>query len=90
MAFSSAIVGHPTVMGNKVVSWGTYTNSSSTGGDIDTGIHSVDFMTLQPTGASVSSNAPVINETFPVAGSAVTIVTDNNEVGIWIAIGDYS
>lgn len=88
MGFSSAIVGRD-VIGSKVRTWGTYTNSSSTGGDIDTGIHSVDAMFLQPTGASVSSNAPAINETFPVAGSAVTIVTDNNEAGIWQAYGDY-
>jgi hypothetical protein len=45
-------------------------------------------MYLQPYGASVSTNAPVVNETLPVAGSAVTIVCDAAQTGQWTAYGD--
>ncbi len=87
MTFANAIVGR-NIEGNKRVTWGTYTNTNSgTGGDIDTGLivcESIQF--------SVKSNAAVVsvpglNETLPVAGSAVTIVTAADEVGYWRAMG---
>jgi hypothetical protein len=88
MAFGSS-VRQRIVFGNKRVVIGDYTNSSSTGGDINTGLSNVDAMILLPVGSSVNANAPVVNETFPVAdGSAITIVTDSNANGAFIAIGD--
>lgn len=87
MAFTSAITDQG-VMGNKKFSMGTYTSaSSSTGGDIDTGLIKCESMFLQPGGSAVKASAPVVNETLPVAGSAVTIVTVADEVGTWIAYG---
>ena len=77
------------VMGDERYAEGTYTSDSgSTGGDIDTGLVTVNTMFLQPKGSSVAGNAPVINETLPGAdGSAITVVTDSNEVGNWHAFG---
>jgi hypothetical protein len=88
MSITSTFVDRA-VIGNEVCTWGTYTDSgAATEDNIDTKIHVVSRMFLQPTGASVSTNAPVINETFPVAGSAVTIRCDASQVGLWIAYGD--
>ena len=88
MAFTSDIVGR-SVMGNKRIAWGTYTSaSSSTGGDIDTGLELVEsiMLTVKSTAIQVSGG-PVVNETLPIAGSAVTIVTVADGVGYWLAIG---
>jgi hypothetical protein len=73
MAFSSAIVGE-SVFGNKRVKWGTYTNG-------------LEALVLQPGGSSAIATAPVVDETLPVSGNAVTIVTADNEDGTWLAIG---
>jgi hypothetical protein len=87
MAFSSAIIG-TSVMGNKKVTWGTFTDGSGdTGGNIDTGLISCESMFLQSGGTAVIASAPVINETLPVAGGAVTIVTADGEDGTWLAFG---
>lgn len=68
---------------------GTYTNSGgSTGGDIDTGLPNVRAFTLTPAGTSVSANQSVYNETLPLGYGVVTIVTNANELGSWIAIAD--
>lgn len=88
MAFTATRVSE-TVVGNQRKVAGTYANDSdSTGGNIDTGLHSVHEMILQPTGAAVDANNPVINETLPCAGNAVPIITTANACGIWIAFGD--
>lgn len=87
MAFVSAITQRG-VMGNKKYAMGTFTNASGdTGGNIETGLTVCEFMSLQSTGTAVIANAPVINEAFPAAGNAVTIVTTDNEDGIWFALG---
>lgn len=89
MAFTSVRTpDHSTVVGDKRWVYGTYTSDSgSTGGNIDTGLGICEFMRLQSGGSGVKTNNPVVNETMPVAGSAVTIVTDSNEVGQWEAYG---
>ncbi len=88
MAFTSTKTGE-TVWGDKRVTWGTYTNSvgSGTGGNIDTGLVMCEMLTIIPSYSAVAANAPVVNETFPVAGSAVTIVTDAVMNGYWLAFG---
>ena len=87
MAFVSAVQGS-TVFGDKRVVFGTFTNGASdTGGDINTGLSSCQVMILQSTGSAINANTPVVNETFPCAGNQVTIVTDADADGTWIAIG---
>ncbi len=87
MAFTATVVGQ-TVWGNKSVHYGTYANTGgSTGGDINTSMIRVEEMIIQPKGSAVQSNFPVVNETFPVAGNAVTIVTDADTSGYWVGIG---
>ncbi len=88
MAFTSTITDR-TVFGNKMVNFGTYTNSvgSGTGGDINTGLTMCEMLIIIPSYSAVAANAPVVNETFPVAGSAVTIVTDAVMNGYWVAWG---
>ena len=89
MAFSSEILGRAQA-GGSTITWGTWTTSSTeTGGDIDTGLHSCQAMQLTQTSGSVATNAAVVNETLPVAGSAVTIVQDASGDGSWVAFGDF-
>lgn len=87
MAFTSAVSGS-TVFGNKRVTFGTYTNTGgSTGGDINAGMVTVQSMYLTAGGAAVVADAPTLNETLPIAGSAVTIIATADTTGFWLAIG---
>ena len=86
MAFSSAITVK-TVFGNKRVHCGTFDCASVAGGNINTGLRLAENVTLQLQGSAVTSNPAMVNESMPVAGSAVTIVTDSSMVGFWMAIG---
>ena len=87
MAFSATKTGE-SVFGNKRVTYGTWDGGGDTGGDINTGLRIVDFMTLTAAGALIVADAPTINETFPVAGDAVTIIVTSDTDGYWIAYGD--
>lgn len=87
MAFTFNIQGR-SVFGDKKVVYGTFSNTAgSTGGDINTGLNSCENITLQHTGATVVASAPVVNETVPVTGGAVTIVTVADTSGTFTAIG---
>lgn len=87
MAFSSAVVSK-TVQGDKRVVFGTFTSTGgSTGGDIATGLARVDNIQLQHKAAAVVASAPVVNETLPLAGGDVTIVTVADTVGTFRAEG---
>ena len=87
MAFSATKTGE-SVFGNKRVTYGTWDGGGDTGGNINTGLRIVDFMTLTAAGALIVADAPTINETFPVAGTAVTIIVTSDTDGYWIAYGD--
>lgn len=77
-----------TVFGNKRIVTGVYTNtSSSTGGELTTGLNEIIHVTLQPKGSAVIATASVVNETLPLTGSDVTIVTSADEVGTFLIIG---
>jgi len=87
MAFTSAVYVRSN-SGNKRMHMGTWTTSSTeTGGDIDTGLRSCESIMLTGSGSAVTADAPVINETLPADGSAVTIVTTASSDGYWIAWG---
>jgi hypothetical protein len=88
MADISTFVGR-SVWGNEVMTWGTYTDAGGgAGGDINTKIHLCNKILLQPYGNAVATNASVVNETLPVDGSAVSIVCDASQSGLWVAFGD--
>ena len=88
MADISSFVGRA-VWGNECVTWGTYTDAGAgAGGDLNTKLHRCNKIFLQPYGSSVATNASVVNETLPVDGSAVTIVCDASQTGLWLAVGD--
>ena len=87
MAFAIRVLGRMPV-GNMLEVHGVYTNtSSSTGGDIASGLKRVETCQLQPKGSSVLANQPVVNETLPLAGGDVTIVTTADEVGTFTIRG---
>jgi hypothetical protein len=87
MAFSYTIT-YQTIQGDRKVVYGTFANADgSTGGDIATGLGVCEFFELQHTGAAVVTDMPVANETFPLVGGAVTIVTVADKSGLFKAIG---
>ncbi len=88
MSISATLLGR-SVVGNECMTWGTYTDSgAATEGNVNTYLGVCTKMILQPYGTTVATNAGVINETFPVDGSAVTIRVDASQVGLWLAWGD--
>lgn len=88
MAFASAITGRG-IMGNKACTFGTFTNGAAdVGGDINTGLHQCEFISLQHSGAAVVADQPAVNETLPADGKAVTVATTVGADGFWFAFGD--
>jgi hypothetical protein len=86
MAFSSTVTDK-TVFGNKRRHHGTFSCSSAAGGDIDTGLRRCESINLTHMASAVVANCPVVDETLPCDGSAVTIVTDSSAAGYWEATG---
>lgn len=88
MAFGSTIDGG-SVFGNKRIAWGTFTSDTgSTGGDIDTGLKLAESIMLQVKSTAIQvAGGPVVNETLPIDGAAITIVTVADAVGYWFAFG---
>jgi len=87
MAFASAILGR-SVFGDKSIVWGSFTNGAGdSGGDIETGLASVENIQLQHSGAAAVADSPSVNETLPLASGDVTIVTTTGADGYWFAIG---
>jgi len=82
MAFT--YTGESSVFGNKKVAFGTYTSaSSSTGGDIVTGLDSVAYFNSN----CETSQSATVNLVARSSGT-VTITTVADEVGTWFAIGN--
>lgn len=90
MAFSYTIT-KKVIAGDRIWVYGTWANTGgSTGGEVNTGLSTVESMLLTPKGTAVSASMPVVNETLPLAGSAngaMTIVTLANDEGYWLAVG---
>jgi len=73
-------------VGTRKAAFGTFTNSGgSTGGDIVTGLNVVENFAAFYTNSSTTS--PYADETFPLAGGVVSLVTGANDGGVWIAFG---
>lgn len=90
MAFASARTdnGIPIVIGNKKMTFGTYTNTGGgTGGNINTGLKVCERLFMQTGGAAVSADQSAVNETLPADGSAITVVNTADSDGTWMAIG---
>jgi hypothetical protein len=89
MAFSSTVTGPvPNIRNGTRYTYGTFTNTlGSSGGNIDTELAVCMSIYLQYSGTAVVADNPVVNETLPIAGSAVTIVTTADADGYWYAIG---
>ena len=85
MAFSYTMIDRE-ILGTRWFSWGTYTNASSSGGDIDTGLDVVEGILLQPT--SSTATIPYANETFPcLVNVSIVCATGGNDLGLWYAWG---
>ena len=88
MAFTSTILER-TIMGNRRCNYGSWDADGDDGGNIDTGLEICETIMLQPKGSAGLPDAPVVNETLPVDGAAVTIAngTSTDVDGYWIAWG---
>ena len=87
MAFTATVTSK-TVFGNKRIHSGTFVNDGgSTGGDITTGLGTLEQLILQHVASGVVASAPVVNETLPLAGGVATIVTVADTSGTFTAIG---
>jgi len=86
MSFASVIQGE-TIYGNERVTYGTFQDTSSTGGDINTGLHQCVDIQLTAAGGSIVADAPTVNKTLPCDGSAVTIICTTSTGGRWKAYG---
>jgi hypothetical protein len=86
MAFTNTIEGNGT-LGKWRFKYGTYTSDDgSTGGDIDTGLGNILGVFLQDLGNGAVTDVAAVNETLPdLSGPDVTIVTQANKGGVWIA-----
>jgi hypothetical protein len=86
MAFTSTITQRPISMGNKRIAIGTWDGGGASGGDINTGLRSCEFISLTPKGSATVAGV-ACDETLPCAGSAVTIACGADVDGHWMAIG---
>ena len=72
------------VFGNMKIVVGSCANDS-TGGDVETGLNSVEAFCPTVLGGTIYGFS--VNETFPLAGGAVTVVTQTGIAFSWIAFG---
>lgn len=90
MTFSSTVLGKVPLASREggYMTFGTWTGTSVTTGELDVQLSYVKALILTPAGAAVA-NAPVYNETIPgVEGGIVTIIFDSGDSGSWIAFGN--
>ena len=73
-----------TVFGNLKIVIGHCANDS-TGGDVATGLNNVELFI--PVGLGAAAVEIGVNETFPLSGGDVTVVTENAIAFSWIAFG---
>lgn len=87
MAFASTLL-NKTSIGNRFLVTGTFANTGgSTGGEVPTGLRSVEYFALGKAGAAVDASQYAANETFPTAVGSITVVTTADQSGTWMAIG---
>jgi hypothetical protein len=66
---------------------GSFTSTAgSVGGDVYTGLQTIDGTELQHSGDAVVADCPTVNESFP-CHDPVSIVTTATKVGYWHAFG---
>uniref|UniRef100_A0A6M3J9P5 Tail protein n=1 Tax=viral metagenome TaxID=1070528 RepID=A0A6M3J9P5_9ZZZZ len=86
MTFSSTLADRE-IFGTRWVTWGTFDSTGETGGNIDTGLGLVESFMAVYTGSSAATAPITVDESFPLTGSAVTIICDTSGAGIWFAVG---
>ncbi len=75
-------------IGDRKVTVGVFTAGPAVeSGTIDTGLNVCEFMTLTITNSSVVTASPTVGARFPLAGTAVPIITSGGTEGSWIAYG---
>jgi hypothetical protein len=89
MAAITTTIDERTVFGNKRVNFGHFTCGANTGGEINTGLTLCEAIFFFVNHSAVHADAIAVNETLPIAGSAVTVVHTNSPGGDYrfMAIG---
>lgn len=91
MAFTTTVNNNGTTefIGRLKYVDGTFTNTGgSTGGEVVVPLRRVRYFGLNKTGAAVDVSQYAVNETMPLEGNSVTIVTTADVSGVWFAIGE--
>ena len=87
MAFTQVLMSRPKSFGHMRMSFGSWTATSVTTGDINTGLRKCYSMMLTHKGSATEAAAAVVGETMPYDGSAVTITCTSSDAGYWLAFG---
>ena len=75
------------VIGDRRIHYGKFKNAQ-TGGEINTGLEICEFLFLQGTASTAGSATYHANVAeFPVAGTAVAVVSNSIDGGHWFAYG---
>ena len=87
MAFAFAVLS-TTVFGDRAIAMGTFTNTSgSSGGELNTGLKTLDHVSLTLGGSAGAPNQLAVNETLPLNTGIFTLASAADAVGVWFAIG---
>lgn len=87
MAFAYAVLS-TTVFGDRAIAMGTFTNTGGdTGGELDTGLKSLDHVSLTLGGSAGAPNQLAVDETLPLNTGIFTLASSADAEGVWFAIG---
>jgi hypothetical protein len=88
MAFTYTVDERTGIWGTRKVCWGTFTNGAGDyGGDIVTPLNKVEWCWLTVKATTCAGTMPTVNETFPLAGGTISIKSEANQDGYWVAGG---
>lgn len=87
MTFSSTM-DRPKQKGTEWEQRGTFTNDvADSGGDVSIAINYCTSFDIQPTGSDTLDKECVVDDTYPITGKSVSILTPAGVDGVWIAKG---
>jgi len=81
-------MSRPIQKGTEYEQRGTFTNAGGdSGGDITIALNYCTDFDLHPQGTGAIATQGVVNETYPITGKAVSVVTPAGVDGTWVARG---
>ena len=85
----TTVISEKWFAGSKAYTRGTFTTAGgNTGGNMNVGLHKVDFISFTPDASTSPTEQCQVDETLPYDGSAITVVVTDGVDGYWMAFGD--